>query len=157
MPDRIHVTVALELTVDDAAEMRKAAFERLRSAWSSDDDFPYESADDIPLDEVVHSMLAAALPAEMPGCRRSQLQVDVDVASGDDSQGSSRSDSEPGSDDTADGDGADDDADDSEGSDSDGHDASSEARPNDDSEGSDPDDDDSPEKMGSGTDSSNSA
>lgn len=94
MSDRIHVTMALDLLIEDAEAMHQAAFERLRSAWSSDEDFPYESAADVPLDEVVHSLLADALPAELPGCRRSQLEVEVEARSGDQSQASSGEDSD---------------------------------------------------------------
>ena len=94
MSDRIHVTMALDLFVEDGGAMRQAAFERLRSAWSSDEDFPYESEADVPLDEVVHSLLADALPADLPGCRRSALEVGVKAHSGHDSQPSSRDDSD---------------------------------------------------------------
>jgi hypothetical protein len=94
MSDRIHVTMALDLLVEDPGAMRQAAFERLRSAWSSDEDFPYESAADVPLDEVVHSLLADALPAELPGCKRSQLEVEVEGHSGDQSQASHGEDSD---------------------------------------------------------------
>lgn len=107
MSDRIHVTMELELYVEDAGEMRETAFERLRSAWSSDDDFPYDSSDEVPLDEVVHSLLADALPGELPGCRRSQLAVEVDDQTDDaadsaDSEQSAGADStdEEGSDDS---------------------------------------------------------
>jgi len=87
MSHRIHVTMALDLFVEDAAAMRQVAFERLRGAWSGEDDFPYESEADLPLDVVVHSLLADALPADLSGCRRSQLEVvDVKADSGDDPQ-----------------------------------------------------------------------
>lgn len=98
MSDRIHVTIALELFVEDTAQMREAAFERLRSAWSGDEDFPYESAADVPLGEVVHSLVADALPADLPGCRRSQLEIEVkessdaDPASGDEPEATNSSD-----------------------------------------------------------------
>ncbi|HZJ07388.1 MAG TPA: hypothetical protein VFD59_18280 [Nocardioidaceae bacterium] len=110
MSDRIHVTMALDLFVEDAAAMRQAAFERLQGAWSSEDDFPYESEADVPLDEAVHSLLADALPAELPGCRRSQLEVEVESQSGADSKTDSRDDADATEDDadaepSADGDG----------------------------------------------------
>jgi hypothetical protein len=107
MTDRIHVTMNIDVFVEDETAMREAAFERMRAAWSSEDDFPFESADDVPLGQVVHSLLAGALPAELPGCRRSQLEVESDDAdSSDDSDtdtpGSTTSDTseaEEGSDD----------------------------------------------------------
>ncbi len=92
MSYRLHATIALDLFVEDAAAMRHDAFERLRSAWSSEEDFPYDSEADVPLDMVVHSLLANALPANLPGCRRSQLEVKVTADSSDDSQTSSRDD-----------------------------------------------------------------
>jgi len=88
MTDRIHVTMKLDLLVDDEQAMREAAFERLRGAWSSEDDFPYDSASDVPLGEVLHSLLADALPPELPGCRRSQLEVESDT---DDTDGTADS------------------------------------------------------------------
>jgi len=78
MTDRIHVTMNIDLFVEDEKAMRDAAFERMRDAWSSEDDFPYDSAGDVPLDQVIHSLLADALPPELPGCRRSQLEVESD-------------------------------------------------------------------------------
>jgi len=87
MTDRIHVTMNIDLFVDDEKAMRDAAFERMREAWSSEDDFPFESAGDVPLGQVVHSLLADALPAELPGCRRSQLEVESnDSDDSDDSE-----------------------------------------------------------------------
>ena len=83
MSDRIHVTMALDLFVEDDQALRQAAFERLQSAWSSEDDFPYESASDVPLDQAVHSVLADALPADLPGCRRSRLEIEVEGGSAD--------------------------------------------------------------------------
>jgi hypothetical protein len=94
MSDRIHVTIALDLFVEDSAQMREAAFERLRGAWSGDEDFPYESAADVPLGEAVHSLLADALPADLPGCRRSQLEIEVKEDAGDDPQEASGDDPE---------------------------------------------------------------
>jgi hypothetical protein len=103
MSDRIHVTIALDLFVEDSAQMREAAFERLRSAWSGDEDFPYESAADVPLGEAVHSLVADALPADLPGCRRSQLEIEINegsdadpqTASGDEPEATSNSDAAP--------------------------------------------------------------
>lgn len=77
MADRISVEMALELFVDDEQEMRTAGFERLKAAWSSDEDFPYEDAAAVPLEVVVNSLLADALPLQMPGCRRGRLEVDA--------------------------------------------------------------------------------
>jgi hypothetical protein len=77
MGDRVHVTIALDLFVEDAGAMRQAAFDRLRSAWSGEDVFPYESETDVPFDQVVHSVMADGLSADLPGCRRSELEVEV--------------------------------------------------------------------------------
>jgi hypothetical protein len=57
MTDRIHVTMNIDLFVEDEKAMRDAAFERMRDAWSSEDDFPYDSAGDVPLGQVIHSQL----------------------------------------------------------------------------------------------------
>ena len=113
MSDRIHVTIALDLFVEDAEAMRQAAFERLRSAWSREEDFPYESEAAVPLDEAVHSLLADALPADLPGCKRSQLEIEVESPSGADSHTDSRDDSDDtnGSDDARSGEGEGDDSD----------------------------------------------
>lgn len=89
MTDRIHVTMTVDLFVEDESAMRDAAFERMREAWSSEDDFPFDSAGDVPLDQVIHSVLADALPAELPGCRRSQLEVESESDSDSDSGRSS--------------------------------------------------------------------
>ena len=78
MTERIHVTMNVDLFVEDEKAMRDAAFQRLREAWSAEDAFPYDSAGDIPLGQVIHSLLADALPAELTGCRRSQLEVESD-------------------------------------------------------------------------------
>jgi len=88
MTDRIHVTMNIDLFVEDEKAMRDAAFERMRDAWSSEDDFPYDSAGDVPLGQVIHSLLADALPPELPGCRRSQLEVESDT---DDTDGTADS------------------------------------------------------------------
>jgi len=89
MTERIHVTMNVDLFVEDEKAMRDAAFQRLREAWSAEDDFPYDSAGDIPLGQVIHSLLADALPAELTGCRRSQLEVESDSDGSDDSDSSS--------------------------------------------------------------------
>ena len=108
MTDRIHVTMNIDLFVNDENTMRDAAFERMREAWSSEDDFPFESAGDVPLGQVVHSLLADALPAELPGCRRSQLEVESDTDDTDDTDGTADSaagtspDQSPDTSDTAD-------------------------------------------------------
>jgi hypothetical protein len=123
MSQRVHVTLTLDLFVEDAEGMRKAAYERLKGAWSSEDDFPYESASDVPLEETVHSLLADALPANMPGCRRSSLNVEVEEEEDDSDDGDSDSgDSDDGDSDSSDSD--DGDSDDSE-SDSDDGDSDS--------------------------------
>jgi hypothetical protein len=77
MPGRVQVKLATNLFIDDQDAMREAAYERLRNAWSGDDDFPYSSASDVPFDEVVHSLVADAVPLELPGCRRSAMEVEV--------------------------------------------------------------------------------
>lgn len=77
MPGRVQVKLATSLFIDDQGAMREAAYERLRNAWSGDDDFPYSSASDVPFDEVVHSLVADAVPLELPGCRRSAMEVEV--------------------------------------------------------------------------------
>jgi hypothetical protein len=79
MTDRVHVKAELELFVDDAAALRQSAFERMRSAWKGDDEFPFESADDVPLDQAAASVLADALPLEFPGAKRSALQIDAEA------------------------------------------------------------------------------
>ncbi len=89
MTDRIHVTMNVDFFVEDEKAMRDAAFQRLREAWSAEDDFPYDSAGDIPLGQVIHSLLADALPAELTGCRRSQLEVESDSDGSDGSDSSS--------------------------------------------------------------------
>ncbi len=104
MTDRINVTMTLELFVEDASALRGAAFERLQNAWTSDDKFPYESAADVPIDQAVHSVLADALPAELPGCRRSQLEVETETREGDDDSDSDSDDNTDDADDTSDSD-----------------------------------------------------
>ena len=86
MSDRVHVKAELEMFVDDAAALRQSAFERMRSAWKSDDEFPYESADDVPLDQAVASALADALPIEFPGAKRSALALEVETIESDDDE-----------------------------------------------------------------------
>ncbi len=80
MTDRIHVTMTVDLFVEDENAMRESAYTRMREAWTSDDDFPFDSAADVPLGQVVHSLLADALPADLPGCRRSQLDVEAEAS-----------------------------------------------------------------------------
>ncbi len=107
MTDRFHLTINVDLFIDDEEAMREAAFSRLREAWSSSDDFPYDSAADIPFEQVMHSLIADTIPAELPGCRRSQLDVEskavgsdvgTDAKSGD----SASEDHQPGSEQAAD-------------------------------------------------------
>ena len=111
MTDRIRVTMAVDLFIDDEQAMREKAFATLRDAWDSEDEFPYSSASDVPLAQVVHSVLAAALPLGLPGGRRGQLEVDAggkqsvetsedqaDETSGDASDDTSGDDSEPDAD-----------------------------------------------------------
>ncbi|CAN5257675.1 MAG: hypothetical protein H0V13_13350 [Nocardioidaceae bacterium] len=76
MSDRISVQMSLELFVDDEQAMREAGLERLKSAWSADEEFPYEDAAAVPLEAVVNSVLADALPLQLPGCRRGRLEVE---------------------------------------------------------------------------------
>lgn len=110
MSDRISVEMAVQLFVDDEQAMREAGLERLKAAWSADEDFPYEDAAAVPLEAVVNSLLADALPLEMPGCRRGRLEVEVgEVRSVDDTDADS-SDA-----DSSDADSSDGDADDSDG------------------------------------------
>ena len=80
MTDRVHVKAELEMFVDDAAALRQSAYERLRTAWKGDDEFPYESADDVPLDRAVASALADALPLEFPGAKRSAVAIEAEAA-----------------------------------------------------------------------------
>jgi hypothetical protein len=84
MTDRVHVTVDLQLFVDDAHALKEAAFDRMKSAWSSEDKFPFESAPDVPLDQAIQSLLADALPLSIAGAHRSQLAVETgDVETGE--------------------------------------------------------------------------
>lgn len=76
MSDQISVELALELFVDDEGAMRTAGFDRLKEAWSKDEDFPYEDPDGVPLDVVINSLLADALPLKLPGFRRGPLQIE---------------------------------------------------------------------------------
>ncbi len=76
MPDRISVQMSLELFVDDEQAMREFGLERMKAAWSADEDFPYEDAAAVPLEAVVNSLLADALPLQLPGCRRGPLEVE---------------------------------------------------------------------------------
>jgi hypothetical protein len=77
MPGRLQVQLSMNVFIDDEQAMRDAAMQRLRAAWSGDDEFPYSTATDIPFDEVVHSLVADAVPLDLPGCRRSALHVEV--------------------------------------------------------------------------------
>jgi hypothetical protein len=86
MTDRVHVKAELELFVDDADALRKSAFERLRSAWKGDDEFPYDSPGDVPLEEVVASVLGDALPIGLPGAKRSALSVEAESLDSDEDQ-----------------------------------------------------------------------
>ena len=86
MTDRVHVKAELEMFVDDAAALRQSAYERMRTAWKGDDEFPYESADDVPLDQAVASALADALPLEFPGAKRSALAIEAEAAESDDDE-----------------------------------------------------------------------
>ncbi|HWL97446.1 MAG TPA: hypothetical protein VNP20_08870 [Nocardioidaceae bacterium] len=122
MPGRVQVKLATNLFIDDQQAMRESAYERLRDAWSGDEDFPYASASDVPFDEVVHSLVADAVPLELPGCRRSAMEVEVGEqveesedapTSGDtDDDGDSDGDSDTDDQDNADQDDADQDTDD---------------------------------------------
>lgn len=102
MTDRIHVTMNVDLFVEDEKAMRDAAFQRMREAWSSENDFPYDSAGDVPLGQVIHSLLADALPPELPGCRRSQLEVESDTDGTADSAAGTSPDQSPDTSDTTD-------------------------------------------------------
>jgi len=86
MTDRVHVKAELEMFVDDAAALRQSAYERMRTAWKGDGEFPYESADDVPLDQAVASAIADALPLEFPGARRSALAIEAEAAEADDDE-----------------------------------------------------------------------
>ena len=94
MTDRVHVKAELEMFVEDAAALRQSAYERLRTAWKGDDEFPYESADDVPLDQAVASALADALPLEFPGAKRSALAIEAEAAESDDDQDDDQDDDE---------------------------------------------------------------
>jgi hypothetical protein len=98
--DLIRVTIAVDLLVDDPQAMRDAAFNRLRKAWTSDDDFPHSSASELSTQQVVNSLLADALPLEFPGCRRGALEVESKGEAGDGSgaAGESKHDSDESSD-----------------------------------------------------------
>jgi hypothetical protein len=98
MPGRVQVKLATNLFIDDQQAMRESAYERLRDAWSGDEDFPYASASDVPFDEVVHSLVADAMPLELPGCRRSAMEVEVgeQVEESDDAPASEDTDDEDG-------------------------------------------------------------
>lgn len=100
MTHQVHVTMEVEIFVDDEDALRQAAFERLRSAWRSDDDFPFETPGDIPLGQAVQSLLADAVPLDLPGARRSRLVMETeDVGQEDEDEPDHRS--EDASDDSA--------------------------------------------------------
>ncbi len=94
MTHRVHVTIEVELFIDDEAAFRQAAFERMQTAWRSEDDFPFDAAEDVPLGQAVQSLLAAAVPLDLPGARRSQLVVETEDVEQDDSGSDGESDSE---------------------------------------------------------------
>ena len=100
MTDRVHVKAELEMFVDDAAALRQSAYERMRTAWKGDDEFPYESADDVPLDQAVASALADALPLEFPGAKRSALAIEAEAAESDDDHENDEEDESDDKDDT---------------------------------------------------------
>ena len=77
MTDQIRLTMTMDVFVDDEQAMRESAFENLRRSWSSEDDFPYSSASDVPLNQAINSVLAQALPLDLPGCRRGGLEVEA--------------------------------------------------------------------------------
>lgn len=84
MTHRVHVTMEVELFVDDEETVRQAAFERLRAAWRSEDDFPFDGPGDVPLGQAVQSLLADAVPLDLPGARRSPLVMEVEDVEQDD-------------------------------------------------------------------------
>ena len=131
MTDRIRVTMAVDLFIDDEQAMREKAFATLRDAWDSEDEFPYSSASDVPLAQVVHSVLAAALSLDLPGGRRGRLEVDAgdkqSVETSEDDSGNDTRD-EGDSDSERDADSADADAD-SDGDSDSGDDAGEADRP----------------------------
>ncbi len=100
MADRIHVKMSVDLFVEDENAMHEAAYERMRKAWTSEDDFPFDSAADVPFGQVVHSVLADAIPVELPGCRRSQLEVEAETSGSEDEQSGSPGDQSDEPDDT---------------------------------------------------------
>jgi hypothetical protein len=125
MSDRVHVSIELDVFVDDEEAMRQAAFERMQGAWSSEDDFPFDSPRDVPLSQAIQSLLAAAVPLEITGGRRSQLSIETEEAVSDDSAKDADDDTDAGDseDDTGDEDAggqADDDSDADSDADSDG-------------------------------------
>ncbi len=89
MAHRVHVTMEVELFVDDEEALRQAAFERLRAAWRSEDDFPFDGPGDVTLGQAVQSLLADAVPLDLPGARRSQLVMEVEDVEQDDDESES--------------------------------------------------------------------
>jgi len=136
MTQPIHVRMAMDLFVEDEQAMREAALQRLRDAWSADEDFPYSDASDVPFDEVVNSLVADALPLELPGARRGQLSVetesdgeetaDSDESATTEANGDSDGDSDDGDSDDVDSDDGDSGGGDSGGGDSGGGDSDDE-------------------------------
>lgn len=78
MAKSIRIRMAMDLFVENEQAMRESALQRLRDAWSGDEDFPYAEASDVPFDQVVNSLVADALPIEFSGARRGQLSVETD-------------------------------------------------------------------------------
>ncbi|MFY9915627.1 MAG: hypothetical protein WAK18_13230 [Nocardioidaceae bacterium] len=78
MTHRVHVTMEVELFIDDVDAFRQAAFERMHHAWRSEDDFPFDAPVDVPLGQAVQSLLADAVPLDLPGARRSQLVMETE-------------------------------------------------------------------------------
>ncbi len=128
MPGRVQVKLATNLFIDDQQTMRESAYERLRDAWSGDEDFPYASASDVPFDEVVHSLVADAMPLELPGCRRSAMEVEVgeQVEESEDAPASGDADDEDSDGDTGDQDNDDEDSADQDSADQDNADQDTE-------------------------------
>ena len=114
MTHRVHVTLEVELFVDDDDAFRQAAFERMRAAWRSEDDFPFDAPGDIPLGQAVQSLLADAIPVDLPGARRSQLVMETEEVEQDD-ETASQDDQDDDQDDDKDDDQDDDEGDASEG------------------------------------------
>ncbi len=106
MTERVHVEMTVDLFIDDQGALRESVFETMRKAWNAEEDFPYESAQDVPLATAIHSALAAALPLEFSGCRRGRLDAETSeprrVSEGDDDAGSGADRDDPPSGDRSD-------------------------------------------------------